>query len=618
MNAPVPRHPLSTLMAASRLAKSLALAGALATQALLPPGAAAQTFTRITGTGTHVTDAFKSLSGAWADYDSDGDTDLYVGNIGASFLYRNDGADVFVTVPGPPTDTTADAVRTMAVWGDYDNDGDVDLYRTTYTFDMNGPTIPLPNDLFRNDGGTFVPVSTGNDSTFTPAASWVDYDADGDLDLFSCGAGGDLDLMYRNDNGTFLKRTALPFLNTHGGGALQSWVDYDADGDADLYMVNHGAPNELWRNLLKETGTAELFEADTTSGLTDDAGEIDFGVSWGDYDNDGDLDGFVSTLGVDKLLRNDGGTFTRITGIPLVQGTQSSSGGSWGDYDNDGDLDLFVPHAASTAQTPDLWRNDGGTFVALTMADVGDLLLNLPGPQTSEWADYDSDGDLDMYVCNHSNLAGNPRVNRLYRNEGSSNAWLHVSLEGVVSNRSAVGAVVRAKATIGGVPTWQMRDVVAGPTSFEFQRELRMHFGFGDAAQVDSLVVEWPCGSVQTLTAVAVNQSLTVVESVAVGVNGSSQVGPLGLGNIAPNPTPGRTHIDYQLTRAAHVDLSVFDVRGRRIRTLVSGPRPAGAAEAVWDGRDEDRRSVPTGMYFVRFETEGDLATRKITLVRTR
>jgi hypothetical protein len=592
-------------------ARIIVLAACLALAPAAP--GAAQIFTRITGTGPHVTDAYPSLSGAWGDYDSDGDPDLYVGNIGAALLYRNDGGDTFVSVPGPPSDLTPDAARTMSVWGDYDNDGDLDLYRTTFAIDENGsPGIPLPNQLFRNDGTGFAPVPTSDDSTYCPAASWVDIDLDGDLDLFAAGAVGMVDLMYRNDGGTFVRRTGLPFLNEFAGGALQSWVDYDADGDPDLYMINHGGPNELWRNELKETGVAESFTSVAGSGLTDDTTVIDFGASWGDIDNDGDLDAFLSTLGADELYRNDGGLFTRVLGVPLVQGSQSSSGGSFGDFDNDGDLDLFVPHAGSGLTVPDLWRNDGGgAFVALAPEGLGDLLNALPRPQNSEWADQDSDGDLDLYVNNYANLVGTPRPNRLYRNEGNGNGWLEVRLEGTASNRSGVGAVIRVKATIAGVETWQMREIVAGPTSFEFQRESRAHFGLGDASDVDSVRVEWPSGLVQVLTGVGPNQEIVIVEESAVGVGENPRTAGTRLRFLRPNPAREITTIGYSLERRTRMDLDVFDVSGRLVRSLVHGPVPAGSGSAEWDGRDASGLPAGAGVFLVRLTVDGRTEVRK-------
>ncbi|NNE44082.1 MAG: T9SS type A sorting domain-containing protein, partial [Gemmatimonadetes bacterium] len=273
-----------------------------------------------------------------------------------------------------------------------------------------------------------------------------------------------------------------------------------------------------------------------------------------------------------------------------------------GDYDNDGDVDLFVPHAPTGTTVPDLWRNDGGTFVLADTSTVGDILSALPGPQASEWADYDSDGDLDMFVINlrpNPVPIGAPRRNRLYRNEGTSNGWLHVSLEGSVSNRSGIGAVIRAYAVIGGQPVQQVREVVGGPTAFEFQRELRAHFGLGDAAVVDSVVVEWPSGAVQRLTGVAVDQSLVVQEAAAVGTP-LPQSGAVPALRVSPNPFRGRTDVSLALAAPGPVRITVFDVTGRAVRRLADGEWPAGTVRIPWDGRDGAGRAVAPGIYFIR------------------
>lgn len=582
----------------------------------------AQTFTRVRDTGPHVTDEEKSLSGAWADYDADGDADLVVTDIGRFSVFRNDGAEAFFRVPGV-SDSVPDLVSTTPVWGDFDNDGDLDLYRSIFTFDVNGSaSVPLPNRLYRNDPGGFVELTAspaGLDSTYCPASSWVDYDRDGDVDLFAVGALGTDDLMFRNDGGAFVRRTGLPFLTPTPGGVIQSWIDYDGDGDQDLYVVNHSAPNELFRNLIVETGVPESFEPDTTSGLTDDTTILDFSVSWGDYDNDGDLDAFVATSGQDRLYENQGdGTFVRILGIPLVSGAVTSSCGSWGDYDNDGDLDLFVPHAPVTNAVPDLWRNDGGGVFVLADSTAGEILNALPGPQASEWGDYDDDGDLDLYIVNWRALpapGGVARKNRLYRNEGTTNHWLQVRLEGTTSNRAAIGARVRVYATIGGQAVQQVREVAGGPTSFEFQRELRTHFGLGDATMADSVVVEWPSGGVQTLTNVVADQEIHVLETTAVGSPIAGARAPAILA-AWPNPFAEGTVILLRRATAGETAISVHDVAGRAVRRLSLGDRPAGVVEIRWDGRDDNGRSVAAGVYFVRVEGEGGSSPRKLVRLR--
>jgi hypothetical protein len=266
-----------------------------------------------------------------------------------------------------------------------------------------------------------------------------------------------------------------------------------------------------------------------------------------------------------------------------------------------------------------VWRNEGGgVFTAAQAADVGDLLNALPGPQNAEWADYDSDGDLDLYAVNWlaSGIGGMPRRNRMYRNDGAGNHWLHVTLVGTASNRSGIGAVVRVRATIAGQPGWQMREISGSPTAFEFQRELRAHFGLGDAAVADSVVVEWPSGVVQVLTATAADQSLVITESAAVDAAPAPAAPRTELRLLHPNPFRSSVSVAYSLARPGAVDLAVYDVAGRRVRRLAEGVRPAGEAVIRWDGRDEARAAVGAGVYFVRLRTPDADVTRKTLRLR--
>jgi hypothetical protein len=228
------------------------------------------------------------------------------------------------------------------------------------------------------------------------------------------------------------------------------------------------------------------------------------GCAWGDYDNDGWQDLFVTTVQgqVDTLYHNIGeGSFEVVAGPPGGIG-YSTAGTAWGDYDNDGYLDLIT---VGTDQYF-LFRNKrDGTFERITTSPP-----NVAGHhQSCAWADYDNDGFLDLFVAN-GNAGGNER-DALYRNEGNGNAWLHVRLVGTASNRSAIGAKVRLRATIWGKTMWQMREIATGD-GFSGQNDLRAHFGLGDATNVTTLRIEWPSGIVQELSNVAANQILTLTE----------------------------------------------------------------------------------------------------------
>src|SRR4029453_2374792 len=181
--------------------------------------------------------------------------------------------------------------------------------------------------------------------------------------------------------------------------------------------------------------------------------------------------------------------------------SQQSEICQWADYDNDGFLDLFV--ANSSGQNESLYRNNGeGTFAKVTTGSTGSDGGNSGG---CAWGDYDNDGFLDLFVPNWQGS----RPNFLYRNNGNSNAWLKVPCRGTQSNRDAIGAKVRVKASFRGTERWQVREVSGG---IGFGQTPYANFGLGDATNAQIVRIEWPSGTVEELSDVAVKQFLTVTE----------------------------------------------------------------------------------------------------------
>ncbi|MFH1260123.1 MAG: FG-GAP-like repeat-containing protein [Elusimicrobiota bacterium] len=346
---------------------------------------------------------------SWGDYDNDGDLDLALaGSDGPatsiSKIYRNDGGS-FIDINAGLT-----AVKACSLsWGDYDNDGDLDLALagTTDTGSVS--------KIYRNDGGSFVDINAGLLGVEYCSLGWGDYDNDGDLDLALAGVvvvGAEavdiVSKIYRNEQGNFVDVNAG--LTPVGLGSL-AWGDYDNDGDLDLALSG--------LNILRDGTSAELSKiyrndggsfVDTNAGLT---GVAQCSLAWADYDNDGDLDLVVagrekqSTISMSsRIYRNDSGTFKDINAglIGVMVG-----GVAWGDYDNDGDLDLAISGIGMTSTSTVknvsiIYNNSGGYFT--------DLQAGLSGRSYSilSWVDYDNDGDLDL-ALNGSGLAMS-----LYRN----------------------------------------------------------------------------------------------------------------------------------------------------------------------------------------------------------
>jgi uncharacterized repeat protein (TIGR01451 family) len=338
-------------------------------------------------------------SAAWGDYDNDGDLDiLLTGNYSAR-VYRNDGAGAFVDVGAG----LAGVNGASGAWGDCDNDGDLDIILT-------GAAGADPYAaMYRNDDGVFTDFAAGLAPVRYGAVAWGDYDNDGDLDLVLTGSaqgGAAVARLYRNYDGGF----------TDVGAALQgvsysavAWGDYDNDGDLDLLLAGTTTGSARLARLYRNDGQ-DVF-TDVGAGLP---GFHRGSAAWGDYDDDGDLDvlltGDTGSGYVARVFRNGGAAgFTDIGAV--LQGVISGSA-AWGDYDDDGDLDIVLSGDSGSGYVARIHRNDGGG----AFTDIG---AGLEGVSRSyaAWGDYDNDGDLDLLLTGHTGAA---YLTRIYRNDGGT------------------------------------------------------------------------------------------------------------------------------------------------------------------------------------------------------
>jgi hypothetical protein len=471
----------------------------------LAAGVQAVTFTKVT-TGPVVAEGGDSRSVNFIDYDNDGNLDLFISNGPAppgqvNFLYHNDGTGNFTKVTGDTLVTTPGPYD-GASWVDYDNDGDLDVFIATW--------YGVPNQMFINNGnGTFTrdttsPIPVTN--TYSEAGSWADYDNDGWLDLYVCNSAGSLaNIMYHNVLGTLVSVTGIPPTTDLHKSRVGAWADYDNDGRPDLYVANESnQKNDMYHNDGGGAFTKITTGPQVTTGLQS------YSASWGDYDNDGDLDVFVANniAQNEALYRNDGGgVFTSVPGIAPVTNGGYSVSSAWGDIDNDGDLDLFVTNGFDPGNFLNfLYTNNGdGTFTEVTSGAPIDDAGWFYG---CAFGDINKDGFLDLATAN---CLGPGNNNNLYLNNGNSNHWITLQLKALASNRSSIGARVRVKATISGIPRWQMQEVTS-QSAYSAQNSMDPHFGVGDATVIDSIVVTWPSGLSRTLTGVAVDQYFTVQE----------------------------------------------------------------------------------------------------------
>ncbi len=495
---------------------------------------------------------------AFFDYNHDGWPDVFVpsgtrldgfpsGQKPTSHLYRNNRDGTF-------TDVTAKAGLTQTGWcygvcvGDYDNDGHDDLFLTYFG----------KNVLYHNNGeGTFTDVTqkTGlleSRTRFGTGCTFVDYDRDGNLDLFvsryidldlaktpvggasryckyrdvpvNCGPLGlqqeACTLYHNNGNGTFTDVSAKAGILKAGSryGLTALAFDYNNDGWPDLFVACDSSPNLLYRN--NHDGTFSEVGMESGCAVSGDGQEqANMGVAVGDYDGDGFLDMFLPHFSDDTpiLYHNLKGEFfddlTNAAGL-AVNTQYVCWGVGFADFDNDGWLDLL--HVTGTVypevekvfpdykfKTPRVvYRNLGNGSFEEVSEMCGPAMLEPHSSRGCALGDFNNDGNIDVLVLNMSEPPS------LLRNDNhSGHHWLNVKLTGTRSNRSAIGA--RIAVTAGG--RRQIREVLSG-SSYISQSDLRQHFGLGTAQNVDQIEVRWPNGNVERIPGVDGDQFIVIEE----------------------------------------------------------------------------------------------------------
>ena len=450
-----------------------------------PPGTFVDVTEQIGIDAPHV--AGGSITGqAWGDYDRDGDLDLFVtGGADRNRLFRNRGDGSFEPVSLLPGAALPGPGKGGVTWADYDNDGWLDLYIT----------VLGTNALLHNEQGeSLVPVVAGvEDEGHGRSSAWADYDGDGRLDLYVVNGGDDPDVLYHGEpDGTFTDRSALLPLPWAKPGYAATWVDYDDDGDPDLYVVNdHGTINDLWRN--NGPGPDGQWNFSNVSWWTGaDLAADAMGIAVGDYDGDGDLDLFSSDIHRTNLLRNElrqgQERFIEVAEEAGLSHDSVNWGAAWIDVELDGWLDLYLAtqHTTPPDRTNRLYRNRGdGTF-----ADVSEGCgCAIPGFTTGVAAgDYDGDGLVDLVI---GNWTEGYRVLHNEAEPAEGAHWLVVELVGGGPvNRDAIGAKVTVRTRDGRRFVAERRS----GSSLGAGDMLPLHFGLG-TSEVDEITVRWPDGT---------------------------------------------------------------------------------------------------------------------------
>ena len=494
------------------------------------------------------------LGAAWGDYDGDGLQDVFLTHLGPDQLLHNDGFSNFSLVENSGLDGGDEQLSSSAMWFDYDNDGDLDLYVSVWE-DMGPAPRDLTNRLYRNNGdGTFANVSEtsgAGDSGKTWTTVSLDVNHDGFLDLYLANDFGPNKLYINLTDGTFADSTTAYNVEDIYHGMGLAVADCDGNGELDIYVTNitesgfAGETNPLFVN----TGNRSFVNDASVVGV--DLAGWGWGTEFFDMESDGDLDLFVGTGYFDPdynnvLFRN---------------------------RDTDG---LFeFENVAATAGVNDVESARG---VAV--------------------ADFDNDGDLDILV---SNVQDQPA---LYINETPQGNWLRVRLTADGSPTSRYGAVV----AVESAGSSQLRYIHG--VQYLAQNQIPPQFGLGSATRVDRVTVRWPSGVVDQIEDVDINQSIRIeegvgmVEGMLVAVEAEATVAGSRIVSNYPNPFADETTFELVLDRPQSVELSMYDLLGRLVYVRTYDQLRAGPNELKWS-RKTDAGSHTPNVYVYTIRSKG-------------
>lgn len=555
---------------------------------------------------------------AVADYDQDGDLDVFIVAYNSfasndpeswSRLLENKGGwfeDVTISAGfgSQYANSAASDNKIGASWGDFDNDGYPDLFLA------HSASI----QLYRNMGnGTFSDVSAK--SNITPCAAcvntsglWWDYDNDGDLDLYISDYQNPNRLFNNQGDGTFAEVTLAVGLDDHGSTWCSIPFDVNGDGWMDLYVINDYGQSRFYVN-----ENANFFRDSTIKyGLRNTGNAM--GVTIGDYNNDGYFDMYITNIS--EFQGNalfTGSTSGGFSEEAVAQGVENGHWG-WGthffDADHDGDEDLYLVNGwGSLTYKNKFFKNlrSEGENRYEDWSEVSACDGEASG-MGMEVFDYDNDGDLDILVSNTDNKP------YFYRNIGPAPGtnWLQVDLQGTISNRSAIGT--RLMAAANG-KFWYRYHHGAGIMA---QSIKPVHFGLGDAAKVDSLLITWPNGDQETVYDLKANQKVKIIEGSGVERIITALDEGKGLRSedeiikIYPNPFLEFVEFDLSVKSRGTLYFEIYSLQGEKIFESLDRIDYPTTWHGSWDGIDGNGIKRAGGMYVFHIRLGNEVWSGKL------
>ena len=521
-------------------------------------------------------------SGSWGDFDDDGWLDFYATNDGANIqdrLYHNNGDGTFEFANDRYWLYNGSDPTSASGWGDADGDGLLEIYiANSEIWDDNNPN----NSQYFQD---YLFRFSLQDEVF------LDITRDADI------------------------------LGERHYGRGVAWCDFDADGDMDIYISNYRLhPNYLLVNQGNMTFREQAERYGVRGNMVMGAFGHTIGSAWGDYDNDGDFDLMVGNLAHPRFLNfsdkcmlysNSGSPrylFDDVREEAGIAYFETASSVAWGDYDNDGWIDLFIT-AVYEGRQPHFYHNRGdGTFENINYPSG--FYTRCYNSWGVAWCDWDHDGDLDIAVGgNHPGL---------FRNDAEIGHYLQLKLRGTDANSFAYGS----RAAVHYEDLHQLRQVEAGMGTGACQNMLTLHYGLGGSIRedvvisVDSVVVSWLGGATDRFYNVRADRRYIIDQDQGLLYtpgDGEDVIVPLAfsLDNPFPNPFNSQINLTCRLGRESALRIEIFNLNGQKTATLFEGTTGPGVIQLSWNAADQ-----PAGSYIIQASHDRGIASRMVTLVR--